>query len=102
MKARTGVPGCTRPSGCGWCGTSWGRCDATHAELLSAGVALRRPMRPWCGMTARGAMRVENLADRRYVASAFLNPDVVGGEPVAFEPGLPRQVVVSVALGAGR
>jgi hypothetical protein len=47
-------------------------------------------------------VRVENLADRRYVASAFLNPDVVGGEPVAFEPGLPRQVVVSVALGAGR
>jgi hypothetical protein len=43
-------------------------------------------------------VRVENLAGRRYVASAFLNPDVVGGEPVAFEPGL----VVSVALGVGR
>ena len=49
-----------------------------------------------------GAVRMENLANRRYVASAFLNPDVVAGEPVAFEPRLPRQVVVSVALGVGR
>jgi hypothetical protein len=24
LKARTGARGCTRPSGCGWCGTSWG------------------------------------------------------------------------------
>jgi iron complex outermembrane receptor protein len=70
--------------------------------LWSAGVALRRPVRLGGGVTARGAVRVENLANRRYVASAFLNPDVVAGEPVAFEPGLPRQVVVSVALAAGR
>jgi iron complex outermembrane recepter protein len=41
---------------------------------------------------------IHNLLDRRYVASAFLNPDVVGGEPVAFEPGLPRNVVVGVSL----
>ena len=41
---------------------------------------------------------VHNLFDRRYIGSAFLNPDVVGGEPVAFEPGLPRTVVVSVSL----
>ncbi|HEX6748462.1 MAG TPA: TonB-dependent receptor [Longimicrobium sp.] len=67
--------------------------------LWTAGVALRRPVRLAGGMSARGAVRVENLADRRYVASAFLNPDVVSGEPVAFEPGLPRQVVVSVQLG---
>jgi hypothetical protein len=53
------------------------------------------------GVTARGAVRVDNLADRRHVASAFLNPDVVAGEPVAFEPGLPRQVVVSVSRGRG-
>jgi hypothetical protein len=30
------------------------------------------------GITARGAVWVENLANRRYVASAFLNPDVGG------------------------
>ena len=45
-------------------------------------------------------MTVRNLTDRRYVESAFLNPDVVGGQPVAFEPGLPRNVVFSLSLGA--
>jgi iron complex outermembrane recepter protein len=46
----------------------------------------------------RGFVSINNLFDRRYVASAFLNPDVVGGEPVAFEPGLPRNLVISVGL----
>lgn len=43
---------------------------------------------------------VNNLFDSRYIASAFLNPDVVGGEPVAFEPGFARSVVVGVSLVA--
>jgi iron complex outermembrane receptor protein len=47
----------------------------------------------------RGFVTINNLFDRRYIAAAFLNPDVVGGEPVAYEPGLPRHVVVSLALG---
>jgi iron complex outermembrane receptor protein len=51
------------------------------------------------GLGLRGFVTVENLMDRRYVASAFLNPDVVGGVPVAFEPGLPRHVVVSFSIG---
>lgn len=70
--------------------------------LWNAGVALRRPVRLAGRVTARGSLRVENLADARYVASAFLNPDVVDGEPVAFEPGLPRHLVLSVTLGWGR
>ena len=41
---------------------------------------------------------VHNLFDHHYIASAFLNPDVVAGEPVAFEPGLPRTVVVGVSF----
>ncbi|HEV8381438.1 MAG TPA: hypothetical protein VGQ29_07630 [Gemmatimonadales bacterium] len=41
---------------------------------------------------------VNNVFDRRYIASASLNPDVVAGEPVAFEPGLPRNIVVGVSL----
>lgn len=43
---------------------------------------------------------VNNVLDRHYIASAFLNPDVVAGEPVAFEPGLPRNVLVGVSLTA--
>jgi hypothetical protein len=43
---------------------------------------------------------LSNLADRRYIGSAYLNPDVVNGVPVAFEPGTPREVVVGLTLGA--
>jgi iron complex outermembrane receptor protein len=50
----------------------------------------------------RGSLMVQNLTDKRYIASAFLNPDVVNGVPVAFEPGLPRQVVLSVSVTRGR
>ncbi|MGE0442076.1 MAG: TonB-dependent receptor [Gemmatimonadales bacterium] len=50
-------------------------------------------------VTLRGSIGVNNLFDRRYQASAFLNPDVVGGAPVVFEPGLPRSFVVTVAIG---
>ncbi|HYN81470.1 MAG TPA: TonB-dependent receptor [Gemmatimonadaceae bacterium] len=47
----------------------------------------------------RAFVAVENLTDRRYIGSAFVNPDVVNGVPVAFEPGSPRAFVVSVSLG---
>ncbi|MGH7569331.1 MAG: TonB-dependent receptor family protein, partial [Gemmatimonadales bacterium] len=50
------------------------------------------------GLGVRGFVTVNNLFDRRYIASAFLNPDVVAGEPVAFEPGLARQLLVSLSL----
>ncbi len=52
------------------------------------------------GVGMNAFLTIHNLFDRRYIASAFLNPDVVAGEPVAFEPGLPRNVVVGVSLVA--
>jgi iron complex outermembrane receptor protein len=70
--------------------------------LWSARVGLRRPLRLPRGLTLGGSLQVENLADERYVASAFLNPDVVDGQPVAFEPGLPRHAVATLSLGWGR
>jgi iron complex outermembrane receptor protein len=69
--------------------------------LWSARVGLR-PVRLAGGLTLHGSVGVENLANARYVASAFLNPDVVEGEPVAFEPGLPRHAVATISLGWGR
>jgi outer membrane receptor protein involved in Fe transport len=47
----------------------------------------------------RGFVTVQNVADRRYIGSAFLNPDRLAGAPLAFEPGMPRSVVASVSLG---
>lgn len=63
---------------------------------LVLGTAAPLPLGGAVGV--RGSVAVNNVFDRRYIGSAFLNPDVVGGEAVAFEPGLPRHLVVTVAL----
>ncbi len=79
--------------------------DANQVEvpgytLVGLTLALDRPLRLGRGGPAlRGAVAVANLLDRRYIASSFLNPDVVGGVPVAFEPGTPRSVTVTLTVG---
>lgn len=50
----------------------------------------------------RGFMAVNNLTDRTYIGSAFLNPDLVGGTPAAFEPGVPRHYVFALSLSRER
>jgi len=42
---------------------------------------------------------VRNVTDRKYIGSAFLNPDIVNGAPAAFEPGTPRAVIFSLTAG---
>jgi iron complex outermembrane receptor protein len=67
--------------------------------LVNTGVSLEDPIRLGGALGIRGFVTINNLLDRRYIGSAFLNPDVVGGVPVAFEPGLPRALMVGVTLG---
>jgi outer membrane receptor protein involved in Fe transport len=66
--------------------------------VVSLTVGLDQPVRIGRELGLRGFVTVANLLDRRYIGSAYLNPDVVGGVPVAFEPGLPRQLIVSLAV----
>jgi iron complex outermembrane receptor protein len=54
------------------------------------------------GTRLSGFVVVSNLFDRRFIGSAFTNPDVVNGSAVAFEPGTPRNFVVSFSIGRGR
>jgi len=67
-------------------------------RLVTLTVGTMDPLSIGGGLGVRGFVTVNNLFDRAYIASAFLNPDVVAGEAVAFEPGLPRHVVVGVTL----
>ncbi len=62
--------------------------------LVSLTAGLRRPLGLGSGLAVRGSISIQNLFDRQYVASAYLNPDMLEGEPVAFEPGLPRRLAV--------
>ena len=68
------------------------------ATVFNATMTLRRPARVYGRLGVTGFVRVENLLDRRFMTSGFLNPDVVAGQFVAFEPGQPRAFVVSLGL----
>lgn len=54
------------------------------------------------GVTARAMLAIENLTDRRFIGSAFINPDYAAGVPLVYEPGLPRQVILGLTLRRAR
>jgi iron complex outermembrane receptor protein len=54
------------------------------------------------GVSLRAFFNVENIGNRRYIGSAFVNPDVVNGVPVAFEPAAGRTYIVSLSVGSQR
>lgn len=66
--------------------------------VASLSVTTRDAIAIGGGLGLRGSATVANLFDRANVASAFLNPDLVGGQPAAFEPGLPRHLIVGMSL----
>jgi iron complex outermembrane receptor protein len=68
------------------------------ATVYNASIVTDRAYLLGNGIGVRGAVRVQNLTDRRYIASAFLNPDLLSGAPVAYEPGLPRQVIFTLSF----
>jgi iron complex outermembrane recepter protein len=72
--------------------------ELPSATVFNATVSLRRPVRAFAKLGVTGFVRVENVLDRRYMTSGFLNPDVVAGQFVAYEPGFPRSVVVSLGF----
>lgn len=61
--------------------------------MATAGIAGAEPFGP--GIALSLTATVENLFDRRYAASGWINPDVNGaGEPIYLEPGVGRNLVV--------
>jgi len=67
--------------------------------IVNLTAELRDPIIVLRGVRVGGFVSVKNVTDKQYIGSAFLNPDLVGGAPSAFEPGTPRALIVSVSLG---
>jgi iron complex outermembrane receptor protein len=67
--------------------------------IVNLTAELRDPIVVVGNVGIRGFVSVKNVTDKRYIGSAFLNPDLVGGVPAAFEPGMPRAFIVSLSLG---
>jgi iron complex outermembrane receptor protein len=74
------------------------RVNVPAYRTVSVTVGTGEPLGVAAGLGVSGFVTIDNLFDRHYIASAFLNPDVSGVEPLAFEPGLPRHVVVGLSL----
>jgi len=75
------------------------RVEVPSYTLLNLTAELRDPIVIGGNLGVRGFVTVKNLTDKRYIGSAFLNPDLVGGAPAAFEPGMPRAFIVSLSVG---
>jgi len=41
---------------------------------------------------------VSNITDAKYAASAFVNPDLLNGEPIYLEPGMPRNFMIGLKI----
>ena len=67
--------------------------------VMNLTAELREPIVAPNGLGVRGFVTLRNATDRRYIGSAFLNPDLVGNAPAAYEPGMPRSVLVSLTVG---
>jgi iron complex outermembrane receptor protein len=67
--------------------------------VINAAAGIDRLAIPGTALVVSALLGVNNCADARYVASAWINPDLVNGLPSYLEPGLPRNLVVSAMLG---
>ncbi|HEY9228943.1 MAG TPA: TonB-dependent receptor [Gemmatimonadaceae bacterium] len=67
--------------------------------IFNLTAELRNPIAAANGWGVRGFVTIHNVTDKKYIGSAFLNPDLVGTSPAAYEPGTPRSIIVSFSAG---
>lgn len=65
---------------------------------FNATVGIEKPIAITGALAVRGFLTVNNIFDTKYVSSAFINPDIVNGEAVYLESGLPRNIVLSISF----
>jgi iron complex outermembrane receptor protein len=68
------------------------------STILSVSLGTAGAVRFGGGVGVTATVAVRNLTDRRWIGSAFLNPNRSAGEAVAYEPGAPRTVTVSAGV----
>ena len=67
--------------------------------IFNLTAELRKPIVAANGWGIRAFVTVHNVTDKKYIGSAFLNPDLVGTAPAAYESGMPRSFIVSFSAG---
>jgi len=67
--------------------------------IFNASIGLQDEIKIAGNFGIRGFLSVNNLTDKKYIGSAFINPDIVDGHPVYIEPGAPRNYALSIVIG---
>jgi iron complex outermembrane recepter protein len=68
-------------------------------NIFNATIGIKNAIKLSDNIDLSGFISFNNLTDTKYAASAFINPDLVGGKPVFLEAGLPRNIVASLSFG---
>ncbi|MCX6132392.1 MAG: TonB-dependent receptor [Ignavibacteriales bacterium] len=70
-------------------------------QILNASIGLDQYRLGGSAFYVSGFFSVQNLLDKKYVGSAWINPDLnAQGKPMYIESGLPRNMIASFTLGA--
>jgi iron complex outermembrane receptor protein len=78
------------------------RTKAPSYNLLNLTAGFRNSVQLTAGLAMRAFFAINNLGGKKYVSSAFVNPDVVNGAPLFIEPGLPRNYVIGVSFSGSK
>ena len=70
--------------------------DVPGFTVYRAAASVERPLRG--GVIVRASVAAENVTDTRYVGSAFINPDFSAGQPLVYEAGLPRSLLLGLTF----
>ncbi len=71
--------------------------------VVNASIGLSKPVKLGGKIFLKGYVSANNLTDKKYPGSSFINPDRIAGQPAGrdvlfLEAGLPRNFAVSVSL----
>lgn len=67
-------------------------------NILNATIGITSAITLMDDFSLLGFISFNNITNAKYAASAFTNPDLVSGQPVYLEPGLPRNIVASISV----
>ncbi len=68
-------------------------------NILNAVIGFNKELKITNNFSVKGFLSINNILDKKYAGSAFINPDIVNGEAVYLESGLPRNITASITIG---
>ncbi|MFA5805945.1 MAG: TonB-dependent receptor [Melioribacteraceae bacterium] len=67
-------------------------------NVLNATIGLNKPIKLIGDFSFIGFLTINNLFDLKHASSVFINPDIVNNEAIFLEPGMPRNITLSVSI----